>query len=127
MRQMMDMMKNYKNRLFLANHGKRSVFMEEPVDFEDNSEVDDEMLNNVFYSNPNSFFFVPKKRGYGKRGALLVGRNPNGFNFPMGKRSADVDEKRAKFELDLDDEAGNFFGQRGKRSNDSEEDLTADY
>ena len=23
--QMIDMMKNYKNRLFLANHGKRSV------------------------------------------------------------------------------------------------------
>ena len=76
------------------------------------------------YVRPNGFLF-PKG---GKRGALLVGRNPNGFNFPMGKRefrnpngfnfpmgkrSAD-DEKRA-FELDLDDEAGNFFGQRGKR------------
>merc|ERR1712029_1267895 len=129
--QMINMMKNYKNRLFLANHGKRSVVepMEGVEDFED-EDIDDMA---EFKVSPNSFFFLPMPigRSYNKRGGLAlprpngfmfpVGRrasygmskryagqkmliNPNGFNFPMPKRSAP--------ELDLD---GNFFGQRGKR------------
>jgi len=62
--------------------------------------------------NPNGFNFPMGKRGNpngfnfpmsGKRG------NPNGFNFPMGKR-ADY------FDMDMDSDAGNFLGSRGKRS-----------
>ena len=47
--------------------------------------------------NPNGFNFPMGKRG-----------NPNGFNFPMGKR-ADY------FDMDMDSDAGNFLGSRGKR------------
>lgn len=162
MQQMMNMMKNYKNRLFLANHGKRSVPMMEASegDFEpvDEEEVlDDEELAQ-FFAVPNGFFFSPKpmraffkrnanpilmrpngmmmamkgKRanqifvrpnGFlfpknGKRGGVMK-LNPNGFNFPMGGKRwywelPGAEEKRA-FDLDIDDEAGNFFGHRGKR------------
>jgi len=170
---MMNMMKNYKNRLFLANHGKRSIAMDEPSDLEEfiDPSLDEEMLSKLFFSAPNSFFFLPKPMGRGfnsKRGgnfqalsrpngfmfpsmkgkrnmeiyvrpngflfpkggkraaSLMVGRNPNGFNFPMGKRYpyeellGSMVQKRA-FQLDLDDEAGNFFGQRGKRDYSAED------
>ena len=48
--------------------------------------------------NPNGFNFPMGKRG-----------NPNGFNFPMGKREPSY------FDMDMESEAGNFLGQRGKR------------
>ena len=72
-RQMMNMMKNYKNRLFLANHGKRSIAMDEPSDLEEfiDPSLDEEMLSKLFFSAPNSFFFLPKPMGRGfnsKRG-----------------------------------------------------------
>ena len=60
-------------------------------------------------------------QAYGKRSAgQKMMRNPNGFNFPMGKRylinpngfNFPNMPKRSAPELDLD---GNFFGQRGKR------------
>ena len=58
--------------------------------------------------NPNGFNFPVGKRFNPNGFNFPVGKryliNPNGFNFPMPKRSAP--------ELDLD---GNFFGQRGKR------------
>merc|ERR1712241_279107 len=125
--QMIDMMKNYKNRLFLANHGKRSVI--EPS--EGIEEADDDIMTSeelselTFSTHPNSFFFLPmpaykrasnqfpRPNGFmfpvGVRRALGMNKravrlNPNGFNFPIGKRSAP--------ELDLD---GNFYGNRGKR------------
>merc|ERR1711997_1262065 len=132
-------MKNYKNRLFLANHGKRSIV--EPLEgVEDSDDDSEEMSEFKFSTAPNSFFFLPMpigrssgfykragtalprpngfmfpvgRRAYGKRSAgQKIMRNPNGFNFPnMPKRSAP--------ELDLD---GNFFGQRGKRSTQTDAD-----
>merc|ERR1711963_938569 len=109
--QMINMMKNYKNRLFLANHGKRSVVepMEGVEDFED--EGVDDMAE--FKVSPNSFFFLPMPigRSYNKRGGLALPR-PNGFMFPVGRRASYGMSKRSAPELDLD---GNFFGQRGKR------------
>merc|ERR1712012_1331166 len=133
--QMINMMKNYKNRLFLANHGKRSVVepMEGVEDFED-EDIDDMA---EFKVSPNGFMFpVGRRASYGmsKRSAgQKMLRNPNGFNFPVGKRfnpngsNFPVGKrylinpngfnfpmpKRSAPELDLD---GNFFGQRGKRS-----------
>merc|ERR1712223_1065330 len=116
--QMIDMMKNYKNRLFLANHGKRSVI--EPS--EGIEEADDDIMTSeelselTFSTHPNSFFFLPMpayKRASNQfpnpNGFIFpIGKryliNPNGFNFPMPKRAAP--------ELDLD---GNFYGNRGKR------------
>jgi len=111
--QMIDMMKNYKNRLFLANHGKRSVV--EPLEGLEEADDDDmtseEMDNFKFSTHPNSFFFLPMpmykraanqfprpngfmfpvgtRRAFGmsKRAfGQKVMRNPNGFNFPIGKR-----------------------------------------
>lgn len=163
MQQMMNMMKNYKNRLFLANHGKRSVPMEvtesDMESIDDEEILDDEELAQ-FFAVPNGFFFSPKlmraslfkrnsnpilmrpnsmmmamkgKRGNqqifvrpngflfpknGKRSNFMK-LNPNGFNFPMGGKrfywEMPSEEKRAAFDLDIDDEAGNFFGHRGKR------------
>lgn len=69
MQQMMDMMKNYKNRLFLANHGKRSVPVEEDSVYfeEDNNNNGDEILDEEelarFFAVPNGFFFSPKPIG----------------------------------------------------------------
>jgi len=113
MEQMINMMKNYKNRLFLANHGKRSIV--EPLEgVEDSDDDSEEMSEFKFSTAPNSFFFLPMpigrssgfykragtalprpngfmfpvgRRAYGKRSAgQKMMRNPNGFNFPMGKR-----------------------------------------
>jgi hypothetical protein len=113
MEQMINMMKNYKNRLFLANHGKRSIV--EPLEgVEDSDDDSEEMAEFKFSTAPNSFFFLPMpigrssgfykragtalprpngfmfpvgRRAYGKRSAgQKMMRNPNGFNFPMGKR-----------------------------------------
>jgi len=139
--QMIDMMKNYKNRLFLANHGKRSVI--EPS--EGIEEADDDIMTSeelselTFSTHPNSFFFLPmpaykrasnqfpRPNGFmfpvGVRRALGMNKravrlNPNGFNFPIGKRYLINPNgfnfpmpKRAAPELDLD---GNFYGNRGK-------------
>jgi len=151
--QMIDMMKNYKNRLFLANHGKRSVI--EPS--EGIEEADDDIMTSeelselTFSTHPNSFFFLPmpaykrasnqfpRPNGFmfpvGVRRALGMNKravrlNPNGFNFPIGKRYLINPNgfnfpmpKRAAPELDLD---GNFYGNRGKRSteNDAESDVS---
>merc|ERR1711963_1118636 len=57
--QMIDMMKNYKNRLFLANHGKRSVV--DPLEGLEEADDDDvmtseEMNEFKFSTHPNSFF-----------------------------------------------------------------------
>merc|ERR1711936_60609 len=61
MEQMINMMKNYKNRLFLANHGKRSIV--EPLEGIEEADDDDmtseEMDNFKFSTHPNSFFFLP--------------------------------------------------------------------
>merc|ERR1719189_2827682 len=111
--QMIDMMKNYKNRLFLANHGKRSVVA--PLE-EESAEEDyltsEEMKEFKFSTAPNSFFFLPMPIGRSSGFYKRAGNNriqplsrPNGFNFPMSG-------KRAAPELDLD---GNFYGNRGKR------------
>merc|ERR1712088_1159395 len=118
--QMINMMKNYKNRLFLANHGKRSIV--EPLEgVEDSDDDSEEMAEFKFSTAPNGFMFPVGRRAYGKRSAgQKIMRNPNGFNFPMGKRylinpngfNFPNMPKRSAPELDLD---GNFFGQRGKR------------
>jgi len=139
--QMIDMMKNYKNRLFLANHGKRSVIEpNEGIEEDDDIMTSEELNELTFSTHPNSFFFLPMPMGkrannqfprpngfmfpVGVRRALgmnkrAVRMNPNGFNFPIGKRYLMNPNgfnfpmpKRAAPELDLD---GNFFGQRGKR------------
>merc|ERR1711963_1201765 len=92
--QMINMMKNYKNRLFLANHGKRSVVepMEGVEDFED-EDIDDMA---EFKVSPNSFFFLPMPigRSYNKRGGLALPR-PNGFMFPVGRRASYGMSKRS--------------------------------
>jgi len=86
MQQLMDMMKNYKNRLFLANHGKKRSVGDDSMIVQDESVSDDiltdEELSEIF-AMPTGFFFQPKPigRSFFKRG------NPNGFNLPMmGKR-----------------------------------------
>ena len=145
MQQLMDMMKNYKNRLFLANHGKKRSVGDDSMIVQDESVSDDiltdEELSEIF-AMPTGFFFQPKpigrsffKRGnpngfnlpmMGKRGnpngfnLPILGKrgNPNGFNLPiLGGKRLDFyySMPKRQFELDLDDEAGNFFGQRGKR------------
>lgn len=180
-------MKNYRNRLFLANHGKRSAPWEIEHEEDPDEVMDDEELSKYFgrYA-PSGFFFMPKmpkpvgrswglfgKRNGGRygpsiqilnrpngfmlpsipgkrsspevfmrpNGFLLPSkasgsylamhrRNPNGFNFPLGKRSEapaaeedfiDESAKRDFDPLDFDGEA-DFFGQRGKRSSVKDED-----
>jgi len=101
--QMIDMMKNYKNRLFLANHGKRSVVA--PLE-EESAEEDyltsEEMKEFKFSTAPNSFFFLPMPIGRSSGFYKRAGNNriqplsrPNGFMFPVGRRAFGMDKRSA--------------------------------
>ena len=101
----MKMMKNFRNRLFLANHGKRSIYYEPSEDdaaddvedvpalIDDDEILDEEELSKYFSNSaPTGFFLMPRASLFEKRAThpKLLAR-PNGFMFPtQGKRAGKI-------------------------------------